>query len=647
MIATRRLHLLPSPAPPLRQAAPRPAERLPLGQILLEAGAVDPGDLLKAVAMRGREDARLGDILLAHGWVREADLTAALSAQWGAEAVDLERHPPDPRLIDALGPERCLREGILPWRRAGGATVIATARPEDFAWIRATLPEGFGPVVMALAGETALHAALLATRQTALIRRAETRVPLAESCRARNDEALNRRIVAGAVALAALLLLAPSAVMTALFSWAVLALALGTALRLAAFAAVLRAEERKPVFLRSGAPARLPVVSVMVPLFGERDIAGRLVGRLGRLRYPRELLDILLVVEEEDAATRAALASASLPAWMRVVTVPAGPIRTKPRALNFALDFCRGAIVGVYDAEDAPEPDQIHKVVRRFRDAGPEVACLQGILDYYNPRTNWLARCFTIEYAAWFRVVLPGLARLGLVVPLGGTTLFFRRAALEALGGWDAHNVTEDADLGLRLARHGYRTELVPTVTGEEANCRPLPWIRQRSRWLKGYAMTWAVHMRAPRLLWRQLGAWRFLGVQVLFLGTLSQFVLAPLLWSFWIVAFGLWHPVAALLPPAGPGLLFALFLVSEAASIGIGLWAVRGRSHRHLLKWVPSLHLYFPLAALAAWKALHELVARPFFWDKTAHGLFDDQAAAALPDPAAVPLPAVAAPSR
>ena len=145
------------------------------------------------------------------------------------------------------------------------------------------------------------------------------------------------------------------------------------------------------------------------------------------------------------------------------------------------------------------------------------MVCLQGILDYYNPRTNWLARCFTIEYAAWFRAMLPGLARLGFGVPLGGTTLFFRRDKLEELGGWDAHNVTEDADLGLRLARHGYKTELIDTVTQEEANCRALPWVKQRSRWLKGYAMTWAVHMRDPRRLWRELGPRGFIGVQPTF----------------------------------------------------------------------------------------------------------------------------------
>ncbi|MFO1175524.1 MAG: glycosyltransferase, partial [Paracoccaceae bacterium] len=606
-------------------------ERKPLGQILLDMKAVDPGNLLKAVAMRGRQDVRLGDILLAHGWVRETDLMTALSLQWGARVLDLATEPPDPRLIDAFGPELCLSEAVIPWRKAGAVTVVATARPEQFARLRDRLPAGTGPVVMALAGEKAIHAAMLAARQTSLIRRAETRVTPHESCRTLTGRFAGRAALAGAALLAGLAVLSPSAAFVPLFAWAVLSLVLCSGLKAAAFVSQLRAARRNET--PSRAVARLPVVSVMVPLFHETDIAPRLIRRLGRLDYPKELLDILLVVEEDDRQTRAALAARQLPHWMRVVTVPHGPIRTKPRALNYALDFCRGSIIGVYDAEDAPEPDQLHRIVRRFHEAGPEVACLQGVLDFYNARHNWLTRCFAAEYAAWFRVVLPGIARMGLVVPLGGTTLFFRRELLEELGGWDAHNVTEDADLGLRLARHGYRTELVPTVTEEEPNGRALPWIRQRSRWLKGYAMTWAVHMRDPVRLWRELGPKRFFGVQVMFLGTLSQFVLAPVLWSCWALTLGLSHPLQGVMPQWALLALNGVFVLSELLNIAVGAWACRGPRHRHLIPWVPTLHFYFPLGALASYKALWEAVRQPFYWDKTSHGVLD--ATAEPPEPA------------
>ncbi len=628
-----RFAAAPGQIAPARRAAPEVsaaqanvAMRRPIGQLLLEMRAVTPGNLLKALALRQRQEVRLGDILLAHGWVREADLMAALAVQWNAAVVDPCRDLPDPRLIDRVGAEACLGAGMLPWRRVAGCTVIATSRPEDFARLRDSLPEALAPYAMVIASETSMHAALLARRQTAMIRRAEARVAPSESCRTINGLRIQRVAWAVLVVAVVALWLAPVASFAVLTFWAVLTLALGSTLKLAAFGTELvgGARERRRAALPPPVVARLPLVSLMVPLFHETDISGRLLRRLARLSYPRELLDVLLVVEEVDTETRAALAATQLPHWARVIVVPNGPIRTKPRALNFALNFCRGSIVGVYDAEDAPDQDQIHAVVRRFHERGPEVACLQGVLDYYNPRTNWLARCFTAEYAAWFRAMLPGLARMGLVVPLGGTTLFFRRAAIEALGGWDAHNVTEDADLGIRLARHGYRTELIATVTHEEANCRTLPWVRQRSRWLKGYAMTWGVHMRNPVLLWRQLGAWRFFGFQVLFLGTLSQFLFAPVLWVLALVSLGFGHPLHGLVGDGGIGAMTALFLIAEAITLGVAAWAVRGREHRHLWPWLPLLNLYFPLGALAAWKAIYEVVTRPFYWDKTTHGLFD-----------------------
>ncbi len=184
--------------------------------------------------------------------------------------------------------------------------------------------------------------------------------------------------------------------------------------------------------------------------------------------------------------------------------------------------------------------------------------------------------------------------------------------------------MTEDADLGIRLARRGFRTELIETVTEEEPNARALPWIRQRSRWLKGYAMTWSVHMRNPAALWSDLGAWRFFGMQVLFLGTLTQFALAPLLWAFWVFALlpGA-DPVPVLSRPVLVG-CSALFVLSELAGMIVGIYAAHRAGHRHLMPWVPTLILYFPLGTAAVVKALAEVVTRPFYWDKTAHGVFD-----------------------
>ena len=616
------------------EAAPQPApERPPLGTVLLRQGAIRPADLARALDLQTRRQARLGDILRAHGLASQDQVVAALAEQFGTAVLGSDDGPPDPRLIDRLGPRRCLQIGCLPWRRAGAVTLVACAHPDAFARHRAELERHLGPVAMAVIPEEALHEALQTSRRQMLRLMAETCVAAAESCRNWDSRRFSRLAATLlAVALAATLL-APLASFLVLFGLVTLFLVAGNLLKIAAAMAALRAPPPPPPvpddIPRIGPPPermRQPAITVMVPLYREPDIAARLVRRLGALRYPRELLDIILVVEEDDHLTRDALTRADLPHWMRVIPVPDSALRTKPRALNYALNFARGSIIGVYDAEDAPAPDQLLRVAEGFALAGPDLACIQGVLDYINPRTNWLSRCFTIEYAAWFRLILPGLARLGLVVPLGGTTLFFRREALERLGGWDAHNVTEDADLGLRLARHGYRTALMNTVTMEEANCRVWPWIKQRSRWLKGYAMTYAVHMRDPVLLWRQLGTWRFLGVQVLFLGTLIQFLLAPILWSFWLMLFGFGHPVTGALPAGLLAVVAAIFLVSEVASLAINLSALREPRHRFLRLWALSLHAYFPLAVVAAWKGLWEMIVSPFYWDKTAHGLHDTE---------------------
>ena len=611
------------PAPLFRRA---PYIRRPkVGEILLDMGAVTAAQLARALILQRRLSARLGDVLLRRGLVSEDVLADALGRQRG-----MGRAGPAPSgaaadaLARRLPVEVATRFRALPWGRVGRMTVVATARPEMSDDLRAALPASLGPWVFAATTDSALDARLYAVHGQALAREAECRVPEPLSCR------LWRARPGAAILSVAVMALVLAAVTWPVMTWRV-ATALGLAvmamnlgLRVAAVVALRRA----PAAFASIRPAeeaarKLPCVSILVPLHREPDIAGPLTARLARLDYPRELLDICLVVEADDRETLDALEAATLPPWMRVIPVPDGQPRTKPRAMNYALNFTRGTIVGVYDAEDAPAPDQLMTVATRFQAAPPEVACLQGLLDYYNPTRNWMSRCFTIEYANWFRLVLPGIARMGLVVPLGGTTLFFRREALDRVGGWDAHNVTEDADLGVRLARLGYRTEIVQTTTLEEANAHPLLWIKQRSRWMKGYVLTWAVHARHPRALWRDLGPKRFWGFHLLFLGSILNALLLPLMWSTIVMAFGIRHPIADWLPGDGTLALAALMIGAALLSMTISWIGCSAPHHRRLRRWVPTLELYFPLATVAMLKALGEIVARPFHWDKTAHGAF------------------------
>lgn len=623
---------LRTPQPAMRTLAPR----RPLGRHLVEAGVLRPHDLLHALGLQRVWDAPLGEILISEGLASEQDVLAALAHQTGLHQIDLSAQPPDPALMALLPPQVWLRHRAVPWLRLGDTLVVATAWPDRIAELAPLLQQRADTILTVIAPDQKVMQAIGTAAGTELAHRAERRVAPRYSCR--TWQTRGRRFSLGlAVFLAAMLLaaaMAPVLLMQVLCLIAIATLIPVAGLKLAAFVMYLigRLDDPPlpidaPPYGPDLSPEPMPRISVMVPLYHETAIASALISRLRQLRYPKPLLDVVLVLEEKDTVTRAALAETELPHWMRAIQVPdTGPLTTKPRALNYALDFCRGDIIGVWDAEDAPAPEQLNQIAARFAEAPPEVACLQGVLDYYNPRTNWLSRCFTIEYAGWWRVLLPGVERLGLILPLGGTTLFFRRSVLEQLGAWDAHNVTEDADLGVRLAREGYRTELIPTVTHEEANCRALPWIKQRSRWLKGFMVTWLVHLRAPRQMLQQVGLWRVLGFHTLMAGTVAQFVFAPVLWTLWAIPLGLWHPMQTI---AGGGLIVAiaaLCLLAELGNLAIFAAGSGRKTHRFLLPFVPTMPVYNMLGVAAAFKALYELLLKPYYWDKTQHGL-------ALPD--------------
>jgi len=605
-----------------RGAGTVPFPRDGLGRDLVRRGVISGADAALADLVRRRCDTSLDRVLLAEGLAQEEDLLAAHARRLEARRLDGAALAAMAPVETGLDPRVLLRHGALVMRDAQGEPRIASDGAESLAPLRAALPADLCRARNLVAPRAAVQARIAEVWRDDLRDMAAARPDARESCRGWGAQAVTRlRLTCAALGVICVLcVLFPVAVFGLLAAWAVVTLVVAAGLKIAAFVAATGAPRGDPPLPPPGVP--LPRVSVLVPLYRETEIAHALVARLSRLTYPKCLLDVILVLEEEDRLTRETLATIDLPPWIRPVIVPDGQPRTKPRAMNYALDFCQGEIVGVFDAEDAPEPDQITQVARRFRSAPRDLACVQGVLDYYNPRQNWLARCFTIEYATWFRTIMPGMARLGLALPLGGTTLYMRRDVLESLGGWDAHNVTEDADLGFRLARHGWRTEMIGSVTEEEANCRPWAWIKQRSRWLKGYMTTYLVHMRAPRRLRAQLGARRFWGFQAHFVSAVSQVLLAPVLWSFWLVLLGLPHPLDGVLARGTMAGIGVLFLTVEAINILIHAQAVSGPRHRHLLAWVPTMHFYAPLAAVAAYKALYELVLKPFFWDKTAHGL-------------------------
>lgn len=585
--------------------------------------------MMKALVLRQHQKAALGRVLVAEGLATEDQVLDTLAQQYRMPRADLEGQVVTPRLLARKPAQFWLRHCAFPWMQFGQTVTIATAYPDRFEDLQRGLQGSFSSITPVLASETQITSLLTAHFSSALVRQASCSVVPRLSCR--TLQPAKGRVLLAACALPALYLgsTAPAAVFAVLSLLALLSVLAFSLLKLCGLAVCwsARCHRRcapapRPSDDQQDLPDR-PVISILVPLFKEAEISRALLSRIRKLSYPRALTDVVLVLEEHDAVTRAALASTRLPPWIRVVEVPAyGGLTTKPRAMNYALNFCRGGIIGVWDAEDAPQLDQLDKVAQAFARADGKTACFQGVLDYYNPQVNWISRCFALEYSSWFRIVLQGIARLGLVVPLGGTTMFIRRAVLEELGGWDAHNVTEDADLGVRLYRAGYRTEMLASTTFEEANCRPWPWIKQRSRWLKGFMVTYLVHMRQPLRLLADLGCKRFLGFQAFFLGTIGQFLFAPVLWSFWLITLGLPHPSAGAVSPLLLSLAAAALVFFELLGLVISITAAFAMGRPRLAVWAPAMILYFPMGAAAVAKAAYELLARPFFWDKTAHGI-------------------------
>jgi cellulose synthase/poly-beta-1,6-N-acetylglucosamine synthase-like glycosyltransferase len=368
--------------------------------------------------------------------------------------------------------------------------------------------------------------------------------------------------------------------------------------------------------------ADMPVYSVLVALYDEAEIVPDLLKALDAIVWPRSKLEIKLVCEADDAATLAALRALPLPPHIEVIETPVGGPRTKPKALSYALPVVSGEFVVLYDAEDRLHPLQLVQAWQRFSQSGEDLACLQAPLEIANRHTSMIARMFFFEYAALFRGLLPWLARRRLILPLGGTSNHFRRSALEHLGGWDPHNVTEDADLGLRLARFGYRTEIISCPTYEDAPEDFSTWLPQRTRWFKGWSQTWLVHMRQPFRLAKDLGPLSFVLTQVLFAGMVVSAIFHPFLVATALLivlklalggSLSVWQ--SGLLP-----IDIVNIVCGYLSFLLLGWQTLEGKERRSFWKIVVFTPVYWMMMSLAAWRSLIQLWSRPHHWEKTPH---------------------------
>jgi len=385
---------------------------------------------------------------------------------------------------------------------------------------------------------------------------------------------------------------------------------------------------------RSIADDALPTYTVLVAAYHESEIITRTIRSLEALDYPTDRLEILLLLEADDTETITRARAARPLSHIRIVEVPEAAPKTKPKACNYGLQLSSGELVTIFDAEDRPDPLQLRRAAVAFTRVDADVACLQARLYYHNVGQNRLTKFFAAEYVTWFSSVLPTLVDLGDPIPLGGTSFHIRRDVLEAAGAWDPFNVTEDADLGVRLTRLGHRTLVLDSITFEEANSDFINWVKQRSRWYKGYLQTWLVHMRDPRLLWRQLGPGPFLGFQVTIGATPLLALLNPFFWLLTVLWF-LTHSafIHTLFPawifyPALISIVFGNFLAVYRTMI-----AVRLANYPELVVSALLTPLYWVLMSIAAFRAFAQLIVAPSFWEKTVHGLDRDLGASTQPN--------------
>lgn len=628
---------------------------LPLGQLLIERGLATETDVELALAEQQREGGYLGRHLLLAGVVQRRDMYRALAEQWGTELVDLVASPPQTDLVANLDHEWALSSQWLPYRQNGNVTVIATsASPTEELLSEAR--EMFGPRIEVLATtDWDIQQALQASFRREMLYDAADKLSVEDPQVSARVALTTWQKVLPALLLAALviglLLNVRSTVVVVLFianiSFAISILFKSLAsINAPIVRAKQRLAQRKLQRWRTELgvehqehripDSELPVYTILIPAFHEANIIAKLIENIGALDYPRSKLEVLLLLEEDDQETIAAAKAAAPPVNVRILVVPRGNPQTKPRACNYGLAMASGEFVVIYDAEDRPEPDQLRKAIASFRederirrDVDPQarpLVCVQAALNYFNAEHNVLTRMFAVEYSHWFDSMLPGMEGTGIPLPLGGTSNHFRTRELRELGGWDPWNVTEDADLGLRASVRGYRVGIINSTTWEEACSKVPAWIKQRTRWIKGYMVTAAVNMRRPLRFLKRTGLGGAVGMIGLIAGTPMAFLAYPLVLGFTIVTYVGVQFIGLDLPSGLLGLGWATMILGNALMIlvsGIVSWKRYGPRVAVFALLNPA---YWVLHSIAAWRAAYQMVRTPHVWEKTPHGLDEEE---------------------
>ncbi|UUY06041.1 glycosyltransferase [Svornostia abyssi] len=594
----------------------------------MELEVATEDQIAEALEVQQRSGGRIGEILVHSGVISEQALLAVLSEHFDVQHVDLTGFQADPAIAERI-PEPLARTlGIVPVAATDGVLFVAVAERLDPVTRDQLRADTGSELRELLATRSSIDELLQRIYGERYVR--DARLGLVE----RNPQDSAHEVLSGGqkfafgallVLILVALVLAPLATLIALtgacsvfylavslYRFRLAYLALGHKLEIEVTDEELAALDEHD----------LPVYTLLLPLYHEANIVDRLTAGIDALDYPRTKLDVKLLCEADDTETIEAIRALALPPHYQLLVVPDAEPKTKPKACNYGLLHARGDYVVIYDGEDRPDPDQLKKAVVAFAKSGDDVTCIQAKLNFFNRDQNLLTRWFAIEYAMHFDLVLPGLDTDGVPIPLGGTSNHFVTARLRELGAWDPFNVTEDADLGVRLHKAGFATSVMDSTTLEEANSEIGNWIRQRSRWCKGYFQTWLVHMRHPFRLLGQLGLKSFLSFNLV-VGGAFVFLLNPIFWALTTVFV---VTQASQIQALFPGFVFyaaaSMLFVGNFTFLYMNLAGALQRGYFDLAKYALLSPVYWGLMSWAAWKGAIQLVTKPFYWEKTVHGL-------------------------
>ncbi|MBG0785158.1 MAG: glycosyltransferase [Anaerolineaceae bacterium] len=613
----------------LNQAIERVLGRKNIGTLLVNAGLITRNQLNDALNLAEKTNTHVGQALIHRGYITENQLYTFLSKQTGIPLFDLSRVTLSKQVAETFTPDEEWEWGVLPLSKDDKTLVLGVIDPVNQDSLTLARQKTHLEIKPVLITERDFESALeelfkdqyTAQSVSALLSRSPENSAAQVLTKTQKIWMVIFLVVLLGLAIWNLdnFLIGLNAVFTIIYismvvyKFFLISSAIGSDLEVPISDEELEA-------LRDD---ELPTYTILIPVYKEAAVLPSLLKAVEELDYPKIKLDVKVLLEQDDSETIAAFHNSNPPEYIQGLIVPTSLPKTKPKACNYGLIHAKGELLVIFDAEDQPDRDQLKKIVVAFKKSPANVICMQAKLNYFNRQQNVLTQWFSSEYSMWFDLFLPGLDAHNVPIPLGGTSNHFKKFALIEAGAWDPHNMTEDADLGIRLYKLGYRTKIVDTTTYEEANSNVKNWVRQRSRWVKGHIQTWLVHMRHPIQLIRDIGFKAFFSFQMVVGGNIFTVILNPVYWlitlSWVLFRFDF---ISELFPgPIHYMGAFSLYFGNFAFTY-MNVAGAMGRGYYDMVKTTLLSPLYWGLMSIGGWRGFIQILTKPHYWEKTIHGL-------------------------